>query len=159
MPNQPKRIAVFPGSFDPFTKGHEDVVARLHPLFDEFIIAIGSNSAKTYRFSLEQRKAWISAVFQNQSNIKVIDYKGLTIDFCSKLGANYIVRGLRNSNDYEYEKSIAQMNAKLNPKIETILVNTSPEFASISSTIVRDILKNQGDASLFLPELISKDLN
>ena len=144
------RIAIFPGSFDPITKGHEDIVRRAIPLFDEIIVAIGINSSKNYMYSLEQRLQWIKATFSNCNSIKVIRYEGLTIDVCKKHQVKFILRGLRNSKDYEYEKSIAMMNQAMAKDIETVYLNTQPESAAISSTIVRDIIKNQGNAQPFL---------
>jgi pantetheine-phosphate adenylyltransferase len=144
------RIAIFPGSFDPITKGHEDIVRRAIPLFDEIIVAIGINSSKNYMYSLEQRLQWIKATFSDCNNIKVIQYEGLTIDVCKKHQVKFILRALRNSNDYEYEKSIAMMNQAMAKDIETVYLNTQPESAAISSTIVRDIIKNQGNAQPFL---------
>ena len=145
-----KRIAFFPGSFDPITKGHEDIVRRALRMFDKIIVALGVNNSKNGMFSLEQRQNWIEKTFLDCPSIKVINYKGLTIDACKKHQANFILRGLRNSNDYEYEKSIAMMNQAMKPIIETIYLNTHPEYAAISSTIVRDIIKNKGDAQPFL---------
>jgi len=144
------RIAIFPGSFDPITKGHEDIVRRAIPLFDEIIVAIGINSSKNYMYSLEQRLQWVKATFSDCNSIKVIQYEGLTIDICKKHQVKFILRGLRNSNDYEYEKSIAMMNQAMAKDIETVYLNTQPESAAISSTIVRDIIKNQGNAQPFL---------
>jgi len=144
------RIAIFPGSFDPITKGHEDIVRRAIPLFNEIIVAIGINSSKNYMYSLEQRLQWIKATFSDCDSIKVIQYEGLTIDVCKKHQVKFILRGLRNSNDYEYEKSIAMMNQAMAKDIETVYLNTQPESAAISSTIVRDIIKNQGNAQPFL---------
>jgi pantetheine-phosphate adenylyltransferase len=146
------KIAVFPGSFDPITKGHEDILLRMRPLFDKIIVAIGNNSTKRYMFPLEQRVGWIKETFKEYDNIEVESFNGLTVNYCKEKNANFILRGLRNSNDFEYEKSIAQMNNTLVPEVETILVYTKPEFASISSTIIRDIIKNKSDASQFLPE-------
>ena len=144
------RIAIFPGSFDPITKGHEDIVRRAIPLFDEIIVAIGINSSKNYMYSLEQRLQWIKATFSDCNSIKVIRYEGLTIDVCKKHQVKFILRGLRNSKDYEYETSIAMMNQAMAMDIETVYLNTQPESAAISSTIVRDIIKNQGNAQPFL---------
>lgn len=144
------RIAIFPGSFDPITKGHEDIVRRSIPLFDEIIVAIGVNSSKNYMYSLELRLQWIKATFSDCKSIKVIQYEGLTVEACKKHQVKFILRGLRNSNDYEYEKSIAMMNQSMAPDVETIYLNTQPEYAAISSTIVRDIIKNRGNALPFL---------
>lgn len=145
-----KRIAFFPGSFDPITKGHEDIVRRALPLFDEIVVALGVNASKNYMFTFEQRLKWIKNTFADCPTIKVISYQGLTIDACKEHRANFILRGLRNSNDYEYEKSIAMMNQAMNDKLETVYLNTKPESAAISSTIIRDIIKNQGNAAPFL---------
>lgn len=145
-----KRIAFFPGSFDPISKGHEDIVLRALPLFDEIVVALGVNTSKSYMFSSEQRLEWIKNTFSNYGKIKVISYQGLTVNACEEHGANYILRGLRNSNDYEYEKSIALMNQEMAREIETIYLNTAPKWSAISSTSIRDIIKNQGNAEPFL---------
>ena len=144
--------AVFPGSFAPFTKGHESVVLRALPLFDEIVIAVGTNSEKNEYFSLEERYKWILQVFTNEPKISVQKYEGLTIDFCEKVKANYILRGLRNSSDFKYEKGIAQMNRSMKKHIETIFIITEPEVSHISSTLVRDVVKNGGNVSQFVPE-------
>jgi pantetheine-phosphate adenylyltransferase len=146
-----KRIAIFPGSFDPITKGHENILRRALPLFDEIIIAIGKNGSKQNYFSLEQRENWIKQVFANEPNVRVETYTGLTIDFCKKMNADYILRGLRTSADFEFEKSIAQNNNVMAPTIETIFILPIPELSAINSTIVRDIVRNGGDASPFVP--------
>lgn len=144
--------AVFPGSFAPFTKGHESLVLRALPLFDEIVIAVGSNSEKDEYFSLEKRCKWIEQVFANESKVRVQRYEGLTIDFCEKVKANYILRGLRNSSDFKYEKGIAQMNRSMKNHIDTIFIITEPEVSHISSTLVRDVVKNGGDVSQFIPD-------
>lgn len=151
-----KKIAVFPGSFDPVTLGHIDIIQRALTLFDEVNIAIGLNNSKKILFPLEKRKQWIADSFLGKSNISVSSYSGLTVDYCKKIGAKYIIRGIRNINDFEYEKSIAQMNAALSTEIETIFLMTSPEYAAISSSIVRDIYQNEGDISQFVPFQIKK---
>jgi len=145
-----KRIAFFPGSFDPITRGHEDIVRRANPIFDEIVVALGVNTSKNYMFTFEQRLKWIEKTFADCPTVKVVSYQGLTVDACKEHQANFILRGLRNSNDYEYEKSIALMNQAMAPDIETIYLNTRPEWAAISSTIIRDIIKNQGDSEAFL---------
>lgn len=150
-----KRIAVFPGSFDPITKGHEDIVLRAKGLFDEVVVAIGQNSSKKYMFSLEKRKQWIEHTFRNHDSISVKTYQGLTIEYCKQIGAQYLLRGIRNTNDFEFERSIAQMNRDLNRDVETVLLFTSPELSAINSTIVRDIVKNDGDVAQFLPDGIN----
>ena len=144
--------AVFPGSFAPFTKGHESVVLRALPLFDEIVIAVGTNSEKNEYFSLEERYKWILQVFTNEPKISVQKYEGLTIDFCEKVKANYILRGLRNSSDFKYEKGIAQMNRSMKKHIDTIFIITEPEVSHISSTLVRDVVKNGGNVSQFVPD-------
>lgn len=148
------KIAVFPGTFDPITKGHEELVKRALPLFDHIIIAVGTNSAKQHMFDIEKRMNWIKNVFKNESRVSVESYQGLTVDFCQAKKAPFILRGLRSVNDFEYEKSISQMNLALNPEVETVFIITSPEYSAISSTIVRDIIKYGGNASKFLPEAV-----
>jgi pantetheine-phosphate adenylyltransferase len=150
-----KKIAVFPGSFDPITKGHESIISRALPLFEELIIAIGVNSTKSGYFPIEKRIAWIKQLFKDNPKVKVVDYSGLTVDFCRKVNANYIVRGLRTSADFEFERGIAQMNRAMYSEIETIFILTTPELSAINSTIVRDILKHGGDASQFVPDGIN----
>jgi len=152
------KIAIFPGSFDPITKGHQDIIERALPLFDKIIIAIGKNSAKKYHFSLEERTQFIELTFNNNPKIEVISYTGLTIDFCKSVNANYILRGIRNSGDYMYENSIAQMNKAMDNDIETIFMPTIPELAAINSTIVRDILINGGNVEQFVPAAIKNNL-
>jgi pantetheine-phosphate adenylyltransferase len=147
-----KKIAVFPGSFDPITKGHESVIKRALPLFDELYIAVGMNAEKKSFFGLAPRMEWIKKVFINIEKVKVIQYEGLTVDLCKKLGAQYLLRGLRTSADFEFERSIAQINKKLFPDIETVFFLTAPEYASLNSSIVRDILRHGGNASQFVPD-------
>ncbi|MCW3085915.1 MAG: phosphopantetheine adenylyltransferase [Bacteroidetes bacterium] len=151
-----KRIAIFPGSFDPITKGHENILQRALPLFDEIIIAIGKNSSKQSFFTLEQREKWIKQVFVNEPKVRVETYTGLTIEFCKKMNAKFILRGLRTSADFEFEKAIAQNNKIMSPEIETVFILPIPELSAINSTIVRDIIRNNGDASPFVP--VSIDL-
>ncbi|NNM94495.1 MAG: pantetheine-phosphate adenylyltransferase [Bacteroidia bacterium] len=145
-------IAVFPGSFDPVTKGHESVVRRVLPLFDKIIVALGSNSAKGNMFPLEKRKQWLEQTFAGISQVQVEAYSGLTVDFCRQKGAKYIVRGIRTPGDYEYESNVALMNRAMGPEIETIFMLTLPEHTAISSSIVRDIVQHGGDASPFIPK-------
>lgn len=144
-----KKIGLFPGSFDPFTKGHEAVVRNALNLFDEIIIAIGVNSSKNYLFELEKRKNHIRSMFENDSRLRIETYSSLTVDFCKEIGATHIVRGLRDSKDFEYERSIAHMNTTLSG-IETVFLLTNQEYAAINATIVREIFKNNGDISLFV---------
>lgn len=146
-----KRIALFPGTFDPITIGHANIVERAMPLFDEIVIGIGTNSNKSTLFPIGQREAWISEMYKNHKNVRVEKYEGLTVKFCEVLGANYILRGLRNMADFDYEKNIAQMNKLVYPKVETVFLMCDPAFTPISSSIVRDLIKNGGDASAYLP--------
>ncbi len=147
-----KRIAIFPGSFDPITKGHENILLRALPLFDEVIISIGKNSSKQSYYTIEQREKWIKQVFANEPKVRVETYTGLTIDFCKKMGADYILRGLRTSADFEFEKAIAQNNKVMAPEIETVFILPVSELSAINSTIVRDIIRNGGNAAPFVPE-------
>lgn len=145
--------AIFPGSFDPITLGHYDIIQRGIPLFDELIIAIGINAEKKYMFSLEDRKRFITEAFADQPKIKVLTYEGLTIDFCKKVNANYILRGLRNPADFEFEKAIAHTNRKLS-EIETVFLLTSSGKSYISSSIVRDVIRHGGDYSVLVPNTV-----
>jgi pantetheine-phosphate adenylyltransferase len=149
-----KKIAVFPGSFDPITKGHESVVIRASGLFDEIIIAVGENSTKSSYFPIEQRLEWIMKVFATYPNIKAMAFTGLTVDLCKKLNAKYILRGLRTSIDFEMERSIGQMNKNMFHGIETVFLLTDPEYTHLNSTIVREIHKNNGDIKQFIPNNI-----
>ncbi len=148
------KIAIFPGSFSPFTVGHQSIVDRALPLFDKIIISIGINSEKNQYFSIEERLQWIKDVYGNNPKIEIKFYEGLTVDFCKKENANYILRGLRDSQDFKFEKGIAQMNKDLNKEVETIFIITPPEISHISSSIIRDIIKNGGDVSKFIPKEI-----
>jgi len=152
-----KKIALFPGSFDPITRGHENIVRRGALLFDEVIVAIGHNTTKQSMFPLEKRKAWIEATFADLPNVRVDIYEGLTVDYCKKIGATFLLRGLRNGGDFEYERTIAHMNKALLAQLETVLVFTDPEFASVHSTVIREIYKNKGDVSQFVPKQINLD--
>jgi pantetheine-phosphate adenylyltransferase len=143
--------AVFPGSFDPITLGHVDIINRALPLFDEIVIAIGVNADKNYMFSLQERIGFIEKTFASEKKITLKTYRGLTVDFCKTVNAHFILRGLRNPADFEFEKAIAITNRKIS-SIETVFLLTSAETSFISSSIVRDILRNNGDASLLLPE-------
>lgn len=147
------KIAVFPGSFDPITLGHFDIIKRSLPLFDKIYIAIGINADKKYMFPLEQRKKFIENSFSDEPNVQVITYEGLTIDLCKRLDAQFIVRGLRNPADFEFEKAIAHTNRKLS-KIETVFLLTAASTSYISSSIVRDVIRNGGEYELLVPEAV-----
>ena len=149
-----KKTAVFPGSFDPFTIGHEEIVRRALPLFDNIIVAIGYNSAKKGYFSLEKRLKWIKDIFKDEKKIIIDSYEGLTADYCVNNNAKFILRGLRTAADFEYERAIGQMNKMIKQDIETVFLLTKPEHSPISSTIVREIIKYGGDVSQFVPKEI-----
>ncbi len=149
-----ERICLFPGTFDPVTNGHIDIIERAVGLFDQLVIGIGVNSSKQPMFSVEQRTGWIQDIFKHEPRVKVISYEGLTINCCKELNARFILRGIRYVNDFEYEKAIADMNRMLAPEIETIFLTCSPLYSTISSTLVRDVIRNGGNSSLFLPEAV-----
>lgn len=148
------KIAVFPGSFDPITLGHYDVISRGLPLFDKIIVAIGENASKKYMFTLEQRITWIKETFKDEPKIEADTYSGLTVKYCKEKGANFILRGLRNPADFEFEKAVAQTNRKLEPNLETVFLLTSSGLSHISSSIVRDVLRHDGDYSQFVPSVV-----
>lgn len=150
-----KKTAVFPGSFDPVTRGHESIIKRGLPLFDEIIIAVGVNSGKKSFFPLEKRIQWLEDVFRNESRIRIMPYEGLTVEFCRKVGAGYILRGLRSSADFEFEHTIGLMNKAMNPGVESIFLLASQEYSAVSSSIVREIFINGGNISSFIPESIT----
>ena len=145
------KVALFPGSFDPITIAHVDILKRALPLFDKIVVGIGLNSAKKSFLSAEKRQEMVSAIFAADDKVEVKLYEGLTIDFCKKLNAQYMIRGIRSVSDFEYERPIAQINQTMMPEVETIFILSKPEYSAISSTIVRDILRNQGDVSKFIP--------
>ena len=147
------RRIVFPGSFDPITNGHDDILKRAIPLFDEILIAVGVNVDKSYMFSIKKRMEFINSVYKNENKIKIKSYKGLTVDFCKKNNISYILRGLRNPSDFEFEKTMAHLNNSMS-QIETIFLLTSLENSFISSSLVREIIKNGGDYSPFVPKSI-----
>ncbi|TKC06315.1 pantetheine-phosphate adenylyltransferase [Pedobacter frigoris] len=146
------KIALFPGSFDPITIAHVDILTRALPLFDKIVVGIGLNSSKQSFLSAEKREEIVKTVFSDYDNVEVQLYEGLTVDFCKKINAQYMVRGVRSVADFEYEKAIAQINQTMMPEAETIIILSKPEYSAISSTIVRDILRNNGDVSQFLPK-------
>ena len=147
-----ERIAVFPGSFDPITNGHESVIKRAALLFDKIIVAIGVNSQKHTFFDMDTRVKMIEATFEDFDNINVSHYSGLTVDYCKSVNANYLLRGLRTAADFEFERSIGQINKQMDTNIETIFMLTQPEHTPLNSSIIRDILKHGGDAQQFVPK-------
>ncbi len=152
------RICLFPGTFDPLTLGHVDIINRALPLFDKIVVGIGSNTAKAPMFSDEQRLMWIKEIYKDEERVEGAVYAGLTIDFCKKIGAHFILRGIRYVSDFEYEKTIADANRTLDRSIETIFLTGEPKYTSVASTIVRDIIRNHGDSSHFLPEVVFNSL-
>ena len=153
-----QKICVFPGTFDPLTLGHVDIINRAKPLFDKIIVAVGINAGKAPMFSAEQRQIWIDEIFKHEEKISSAVYEGLTVQFCKQMNANYILRGIRYVSDFEYEKAIADANRNLDPSIETFFLTCEPKYTSVASTIVRDIIRNGGDASQFLPELVANSI-
>ncbi|HPF51165.1 MAG TPA: pantetheine-phosphate adenylyltransferase [Draconibacterium sp.] len=147
-----ERIAIFPGSFDPFHIGHESVVRRAVPMFDMIYIMIGYNANKQSFYPVEKRIKWINHIFEKEDKVKVRLHEGLTVDFCKEVNARYILRGIRTSSDFEYERAIAQVNKKMHPEIESVFLLTLPEHTPINATIIRDIVSHGGDASMFLPK-------
>lgn len=152
-----RKIAVFPGTFDPITKGHVDILHRALPLFDEIIIAIGSNSVKTALFDLDVRLNWLRDVFRDEPKIRVDQFEGLTVHYCTKIGANHLIRGLRNASDFDYEKTISQLNNIVGDNVDTVFFISKPEYSHISSTIVREIIKGRGNIEAFIPSEIKVD--
>jgi pantetheine-phosphate adenylyltransferase len=150
-----QHIALFPGTFDPITLGHVDVIRRAAGLFDKIVIGIGINAAKQTMYSLEQRTEWINAIFSGYGHISAASYTGLTIDFCRAIGAQYILRGIRSVGDFEYEKAIADMNRMLAPDTETVFLTCSPAYSTVSSTMVRDVIRHGGEAGMFVPEEVA----
>lgn len=154
-----KRICLFPGTFDPLTLGHTDIIDRALPLFDKLVIGIGRNSNKQPMFSEKQRLKWLKEIYKNNPKVDAIAYDGLTVDCCKKVGATFILRGIRYVNDFEYEKAIADMNRSIEPDIETIFLTCLPQFTSVASTLVRDVLRNGGDVSQFLPDVVKRSIS
>ena len=149
------KIAVFPGSFDPITVGHIEIVKRALPLFDKIIVAVGVNNSKKYLFPLAQRLDWLEQVFADEAKVEVGHFENLTAHYCTRIGARYLVRGLRNASDFDYEKTISQLNHIVGEGIETVFLISQPEFSHISSTIVREIIIGGGDARPFIPTKIN----
>lgn len=152
------RTCLFPGTFDPVTLGHKDIIDRALPLFDKLVIGIGRNSLKTAMFSEEQRLEWIRAMYRDNKKVEAVAYDGLTVECCKRVGATFILRGIRYVNDFEYEKAIADMNRSLDQNIETIFLTCLPQFTSVASTLIRDVIRNGGDASRFLPQEVSDSI-
>lgn len=153
-----QRICLFPGTFDPVTLGHVDIINRAIPLFDKIYVGIGINSSKSPMFSAEQRMEWFKEIYKDEPKVESVIYDGLTINYCKIIGANFILRGIRYVSDFEYEKTIADANRTLDKNIETIFLTGEPKYTSVASTIVRDIIRNGGNASPFLPEAVNISL-
>ncbi|MEO7047593.1 MAG: pantetheine-phosphate adenylyltransferase [Ferruginibacter sp.] len=152
------RICVFPGTFDPVTLGHTDIIDRALPLFDKLVIGIGRNINKEPMFSEQQRLEWLRDIYKDNDKVEALVYEGLTVECCKKVGANFILRGIRYVNDFEYEKAIADMNRSLAHKVETVFLTCLPQFTSVASTLVRDVIRNGGDVSAFLPEVVNETI-
>ncbi|MBC6489914.1 pantetheine-phosphate adenylyltransferase [Flavihumibacter stibioxidans] len=153
------KICLFPGTFDPITLGHVDIITRALPLFDKIVVGVGLNAAKAPMFSPEQRLLWIKEIFKDEPKVEGAVYEGLTIKFCEEIGARFILRGIRYVSDFEYEKTIADANRTMDKDIETIFLTGEPKYTSVASTIVRDIIRNNGDASPFIPDVVFKSLH
>ncbi|MFC4261310.1 pantetheine-phosphate adenylyltransferase [Ferruginibacter yonginensis] len=154
----PMRICLFPGTFDPVTLGHTDIINRALPLFDKVVIGIGRNINKVPMYSEEQRLQWLREIYADNNKVEAIVYEGLTVDCCKEIGADFILRGIRYVNDFEYEKAIADMNRSLAVNIETVFLTCLPQFTSVASTLVRDVLRNGGDVANFLPKAVNKTI-
>jgi pantetheine-phosphate adenylyltransferase len=153
-----KRVCLFPGTFDPVTLGHTDIIDRALPLFDELVIGIGRNVNKQPMFTDQQRLEWLNEIYKDNPRVSAVLYEGLTVDCCKSIGARFILRGIRYVNDFEYEKAIADMNRSLE-NVETIFLTCLPQYTSVASTLVRDVIKNGGDVSKFLPEVVNESIN
>lgn len=153
-----KRICLFPGTFDPVTLGHTDIIDRALPLFDKLVVGIGRNINKIPMFSEQQRVEWLREIYRDNPKVEAIVYDGLTVDCCREVDANFILRGIRYVNDFEYEKAIADMNRSLEENIETIFLTCLPQYTSVASTLVRDVLRNGGDVSRFLPDVVNQTI-
>jgi pantetheine-phosphate adenylyltransferase len=152
------RICLFPGTFDPITLGHIDIINRALPLFDKIVVGIGINTSKKPMYTAEKRMQWVSEIYKNDSRVSCVTYEGLTINYCKQIGANFILRGIRYVSDFEYEKTIADANRTMDKNIETVFLTGEPKFTSVASTIVRDIIKNGGNASPFLHDVVANSL-
>ncbi|MBK7007905.1 MAG: pantetheine-phosphate adenylyltransferase [Saprospiraceae bacterium] len=153
------KLAVFPGSFDPITIGHADLVERALPLFDKIVVAVGINTQKSTLFSLEQRMEWLKKTFAHLPKVEVACFEGLTVKYCQEIQAHYLIRGLRQASDFDYEKTISQLNSIIGEDIETVFLISKPEYSHISSTIVREIIKGKGDVTKFVPAVIADELH
>src|SRR5436190_23147432 len=153
------RICLFPGTFDPLTLGHTDIINRALPLFNKIVIGIGRNASKIPMFKEELRLQWLKEIYADEPKLSAVMYDGLTVNCCKEVGANFILRGIRYVNDFEYEKAIADMNRSLADHIETVFLTCLPQYTSVASTLVRDVLKNGGDVSQFLPAVVAKSIN
>jgi pantetheine-phosphate adenylyltransferase len=152
------RICLFPGTFDPVTLGHTDIINRALPLFDKFVIGIGRNVNKEPMFSEEKRLQWLREIYKNEPKVEALAYDGLTVECCKRIGATFVLRGIRYVNDFEYEKAIADMNRSLDHNVETIFLTCLPQFTSVASTLVRDVIRNRGDVTQFLPKEVAASL-
>jgi pantetheine-phosphate adenylyltransferase len=153
-----QRICLFPGTFDPVTLGHIDIINRAIPLFDKIVVGIGINSSKSPMFSAEQRMQWFQEIYKDEPRVESVIYDGLTVNYCKAISANFILRGIRYVSDFEYEKTIADANRTMDKNIETIFLTGEPKYTSVASTIVRDIIRNGGDASPFMPDAVNRSL-
>jgi pantetheine-phosphate adenylyltransferase len=153
-----ERICLFPGTFDPVTMGHIDIINRAMPLFDKLVVGIGRNVNKVPMFSEEQRLNWLLEIYKDEPRVSAVVYDGLTVNCCKSVGANFILRGIRYVNDFEYEKAIADMNRSIDGHIETVFLTCLPQYTSVASTLVRDVLKNGGDVSQFLPKVVNESI-
>lgn len=153
-----KKICLFPGTFDPVTFGHIDIIERSISLFDKLYIGIGVNANKQPMFSADQRRGWLKEIFKNEPKVDVVIYEGLTVDCCRNINANYILRGIRYVSDFEYEKAIADMNRSLDPDVETIFLTCLPQYTSVASTLVRDVMRNGGDVTQFVPDVVLQSI-
>lgn len=153
------RVGFFPGTFDPVTFGHVDIIDRALSLFDKLYIGIGVNSNKQPMFPAEVRVQWLNEIYRNETKVEAVMYEGLTVDCCKKVDANYILRGIRYVNDFEYEKAIADMNRSLDGNVETIFLTCLPKYTSVASTLVRDVIRNGGDVSQFVPDVVLRTIH